>query len=366
MLHLGPDSHNYDYVISNLERLGIKNQLFIVDTGNDKKKPEKVNAQNVHGFAPNSVAFKRHVEKLPTLKKVVIHYLTASWAKFILALPNDIEVVWAFWGNDGYLLPKMREGNYSNKTTQSVKKNAPSSKNVIQKLRLVKKWLLNEKSDIEYLEQGLKRIDICATWVRKDWDKIKSSYHINPKHIFFSYYSIDMLLDTSLRMKPTANSILVGHSGDPANNHLDAFDLIIERGWEYDIIICPLTYGFNAQYESTIIETGGRLFGDKFHPLRKHLPKKEYNVLLSNVKIGLALHNYQKGAGNTLSLIWMGAAVYMRESNTLYQTYRSWGLDVFTESGEIESVPDKTKNQTILQTEMSQEKINMGYLQLTE
>ncbi|RJE70857.1 TDP-N-acetylfucosamine:lipid II N-acetylfucosaminyltransferase [Reichenbachiella sp. MSK19-1] len=365
VLHLGSDSHNYDYVVSSLNRLGVKNQYYLVDVGEDRLTPKKIKSKQIIGFKPNSIQFRAFVEELPSLQKVIIHYYTAAWAKFILTLPPSVEVTWVFWGNDGYLLPKMRSSIHSAKTKELLQ---PSSSHPItRKLKKLKRWLTREKTDRQYLELGLPRINTCATWVENDWLKIKKAYTINPQYCYFAYYSIDMLIDTNLRKKENAKSILVGHSGDPANNHLDAFDYIIKNKLEYDRIVCPMTYGFRPDYGNTVLQKGQELFGDQFYPLLTHLPIEEYNELLTSVHIGLALHNYQKGAGNTLSLLWTGAKVIMRESNTLYQTYKSWGIDVFLEE-EVDQMyqPNCFKNQEILGTQMSQSKIDAGYLSLVQ
>ena len=123
-------------------------------------------------------------------------------------------------------------------------------------------------------------------------------------------------------------SVLVGNSAEPSNNHLEAFRYINER---YELgdreIIVPLSYG-QDWYRRIVIEEGRKLFGDRLTPLTRFLDRDEYFRILDRCGYAFMNHLRQQGLGNTCALLLSGARVFLNIQSPACGFFREEGATV--------------------------------------
>ena len=112
---------------------------------------------------------------------------------------------------------------------------------------------------------------------------------------------------------------------------------------EFDLknkkIICPLSYGDN-NYANEIIRIGEQKLGNNFEPLIKFMPLHQYNNYTQSCSIVIMNHYRQQAVGNVLTLLWMGAKVFLDERNTLYHYLKRLGVYVYNIKQDLR--PNKT------------------------
>src|SRR5690606_8564482 len=119
------------------------------------------------------------------------------------------------------------------------------------------------------------------------------------------------------------------------NNHLEAFELLKNIDLGKKKIICPLSYG-NRNYAKKIADKGKKRWKDNFVPLFKLMPLHEYNEYLRLCGI-VIMNNYrQQAVGNILTMIWMGAKVFLNEETSLYKYLKRIGVFVFSISTDLD------------------------------
>lgn len=121
--------------------------------------------------------------------------------------------------------------------------------------------------------------------------------------------------------------VLLGNSGKPTNNHLDAFLLLAKHPCKDFGIVCPLSYGYK-DYIKWVIEKGRSFFGERFIPLLDFLDPKVYGTILNQIDVAMMFHNRQQGFGNTRLLLSLGKKVYMKKTNIFYKL-KKLGILVF-------------------------------------
>ena len=83
-----------------------------------------------------------------------------------------------------------------------------------------------------------------------------------PKYFDWNYPILkESLLSNYISNDFSENNILVGNSNSVTNNHLDAFKMIASSAsFEYNEIICPLSYGGTKEYRNLVIRKGRKIF----------------------------------------------------------------------------------------------------------
>jgi hypothetical protein len=132
------------------------------------------------------------------------------------------------------------------------------------------------------------------------------------------------------------NDILIGNSANYTNNHLEVFYKINEIGIGNRKVILPLSYG-DAQYGDYIHYQGVSIFGSDLISLRQFMPLEQYTLTLQRCGIVIMNHYRQQAIGNIVMMIWIGAKVYLNESNTFYNYLKRIGVKVFSIDSDLNS-----------------------------
>lgn len=341
--HLSPDDKFFDYVIENCEKVAPSESVYVVRT--NSRKLQYVQNQNVVVAANLSELLKIY-GNCSGVKYVYIHYLKGLALDFVLELPEEIVIIWIFWGSDGYALPSLKKNLLSRETKKLWHSRLPIS---VRFKDYLKSFL--SKYYTGKLERCLKKISYCATWVRMDYEMVKP-YHPEMEYIFFSNNSVEQLIGHGIPSKPSTGApyIYIGNSGDPTNNHIDVLKLV---RWEtaYDVVV-PLSYGEN-DYIKLIYEKGKQLLKDRFKPVMDFLPKEEYHSLLLQSSCVIMNHVRQQAANNIIVALYHGVPVFMNPNSPLFKTFKSWDIIIYS----IEELKDffKSPDKYLVDSQVNQQ-----------
>jgi dTDP-N-acetylfucosamine:lipid II N-acetylfucosaminyltransferase len=253
-------------------------------------------ASNFFSIIPNLLLFF----PLIRAEKIVIHSLASPFLLFYLSIFPSIahKSYWVIWGKDLYFYKSIEKPRIHHKIYEIFRKIA------------------------------IKKIRHIITYNRGDYELAKKWYGCNAiLHRCFMYPS-NLYNDLGYSNKRDgATVILVGNSADPSNNHLDSFSLLEKFSDQNIEIISPLSYG-NKKYAKKVIESGRKIFGDKFVPLENFLPLDSYIDLLKNVDIAVFSHRRQQAMGNITTLLGMGKKVYIRDDIVTWKYFEDLGVQV--------------------------------------
>lgn len=111
--------------------------------------------------------------------------------------------------------------------------------------------------------------------------------------------------------------ILLGNSGDPTNNHMDAIKYFKSSRLSNSQIYCPLSYG-DKKYIEYLETWMNRQLGKRFFSLNSFMARDEYIKFLSAIDIVVMNHNRQQAVGNTISALVLGKPVFMKKNSVTY------------------------------------------------
>ena len=325
-------------------------------------------------------------DDFPTLKSlaksfkeanlVILHGLDYQKSYFAQHLPNANTVVWIIWGYEFYNNPEIfNQSSLLGPLTRTYYQNIE-----LKKAGLHEKTSFKQKGKLFYqnlyyqfkfgtpapnksIKRTIERADYCAILYPEEFDFIKRKLNLSAEYIKFSYYPIELMVkDESARIK--GENILLGNSSSLTNNHFEAFQLLKRLPTGKRKIITPLSYG-DKIYGEKVIEEGNNLFSGQFHPLIDFMPLHQYNKYLEDCGIVIMNHYRQQAVGNILTMLWMGAKVYLNEKNTLFHYLKNIGIvvcsieeDLNPENKEVFkllSFEQQNFNRKIIKTEIGQE-----------
>lgn len=262
------------------------------------------------------------VEKyIKDFKEINFHYLSFE-ALWIINKFKDKVYGWFLWGGDFY--PYIKINQYSEETRKIIVNNNQSKG---FKDRFLEHFMLF------FRKRAIKNIKYIYTWNNYDYSLLKDNFNTNAEFRYFTYPYVNDYenLDILCNLEKDSDEIViqVGNSGDATNNHLEIFKSLEKFKDKNFIVITPLSYGDKDYIEKLIVE-GHKILGDKFKPINNKLPLNEYSKQLARVDVAIMNHYRQQGAGNIVSLLYLGKKVYLNREVTTYKTFKEWGIDIYS------------------------------------
>jgi glycosyltransferase involved in cell wall biosynthesis len=299
----------------------MNHHLFLIIT-NDKKGLKYINADEFTNLKILSYdENKQEIAKLITsCQKLFIHFLTDFFCQLIIENNISGKIYWLLWGGDLY--------NYINfnlfdeYTSEFLNKIGFKHQN----------YPINVTR-----RKAIRNVDYVLTWIKEDYELLKSEFTTNAQYKEFIYPQILNLISNkkhqgkSLKYNLKNNYkyvFMLGNSGDPSNNHLDVLYFLKRFEQESFCVIAPLSYG-NPIYINYLIKKGKDLLGDKFIPITEFMKEDEYIQLLSQVDVAFMNHNRQQATGNILLLLKLGKKVFMKNSSSIFSTLTNKGIKIF-------------------------------------
>lgn len=344
--HLMPDDKFINDFIDDAESVSKGQNVYIIQSSRETAKHAK------HPRLTFVSSLKEYLKELSTKlipkDQIFIHWLHNGLFDFILSLPQEIKVGLFFWGGDLVEDPHevYSKFNYEPLTLKYYRKylHLFSSyfrlyRNPLNSIRHIKWKLQHDKKVQEKLKMkhiAIARIDYFLNWVSLDYQWLKERVSgFNAEYKYF-FYGIGEQTDVPIPSTPDKkekNSLVIwlGNSATLANNHLDAFRVLSRFKKENILIYCPLNYGepLESHYTQTVIQTGKKIFGEKFQPITQFMNRKAYYQLLQEVDVAVMFHNRTQAGGNVRTFMQMGKKIFMQKQSTLFQLFRNSGAKIF-------------------------------------
>jgi dTDP-N-acetylfucosamine:lipid II N-acetylfucosaminyltransferase len=177
----------------------------------------------------------------------------------------------------------------------------------------------------------LKRTRIYVSHIEGDVILANNTLNNNAKFHYAPMYLSNTVSTIDFKTRTIENKvrILVGNSNSRNNNHLVIFESLKKFEHDIDFILCPLSYGNDIEYKNLVIETGKKLFGDKFRILNDFISIDQYNIILNEIDIAVFNHWRQEALGVTLSLLALGKIVYINPKTTTYESFIDRGFKIY-------------------------------------
>lgn len=342
ILHLVDDEKIINRTINLFDNASNKENKFLVEIPDVNYKLKYINeVYNTHLAVYDSPRYWDIVGDINEYSAIIIHYLSPNKCRFIKRFAHlKINFVWILWGKDlytylsevkGYKLFLWRPSIFS------------SNLRYLFPYRRVAyfKHLLSEKikkdSFKALYEKAFNRIDYCAIFNKGDYNLLLKHTTSSAKWLWFNYYPIDEILGPGLMNESViGDNIIIGNSGSFSGNHIPALKTVSSLNIGSRKVIVPISYGEKV-YCDFVEKEGKRILGNNFVPLRNFMSLLEYNKLLFSASIVIMYQLRQEAVGNLLISLYLGAKVYLREENNLYDYFRSIGVKVFSIQKDLNS-----------------------------
>ncbi|WP_286966036.1 MULTISPECIES: TDP-N-acetylfucosamine:lipid II N-acetylfucosaminyltransferase [Acinetobacter] len=359
VLHLSTDDKFVDMALSVFNTFDDVENSLIVYSRSKKLKYVKNIATVINN--PNRV-----VSYVNSFDLIIVHSLSPVWGKLLLKMKKEIPIVWIGWGYDYYDII----GNqlYLNDTKKLFDNCVNVSLLGLLKIKFIafcrRIWRI--RFDVKQ-ENVIERINYFSPVLDLEYEMVKKNFNgaIFPKYIEFNYGNLEEYFAKKLEDKRiNGHNILVGNSSSYSNNHVEAFKLLKEIGVKTSKIICPLSYG-DDKYRTYIEKKGEEYFGDDFTSLKDFMPLEDYMRVIGSCRYAIMNHCRQQAYGNIVTLLYLGAKVFLRVQNPLYIYLISKGMNIYSIQdledkkcfGDILDEDEILHNRNVLKLLLSKEKV---------
>lgn len=356
-LHIVPDSKFSSTFYDNLLEGGLEqNNKVIVRTPYPKLTyiPQKI---------PFGKLYSNHFDALVgdtrEYDKVFIHQLSPLMYRWI-ARHSFRELNWMTWGTDLYSLPFVRYNFYEPLTLVYKQKRKFQS----GLLYLLKVYLTN----MPFRTIAYSKIDHVLTWMESEFEFAKDHIpSLKATHQFFfyenqlPYQALDKIEEVN-RSRDVLK-IVVGNSGTPTNNHLDAIRTISDSGIRADLYI-PVSYG-EKDYVEYLKKNVSFYKGGTIEFVDRYMAFEEYIRFLASTDALVMNHIRPQGYGNIFMMMYLGKPVFLNDKNISLPDLRLAGMrwcsiNEIYQLKTVQALPNKEKVNDLL----SHEKLVSGYRKL--
>ena len=319
-LHIAPDNTFTNRFYENLQELGLThNNRIVIRSGEKKLKAIKHDLP----FAPLYTSrFDELVGNTGDYERVFVHYFTPLMYRWVAR--NDFhELNWMVWGGDLYNLIKLDKLCYEPLTFERYVRRNLSIKSRLYDLKI-------RLTQSPFRKTAYSKVNNILTWMSEEYKFAVQHLPVKAQHKFFfyenqvPYHQLDSIETHSGNSERTV--LIVGNSGSPTNNHLDAIQFLEANHVKTDLII-PVSYG-DPHYVSFLKKEVKFSFG-QVNFLQRFMPFDEYLRLMASCD-GLIMNSLRpQGYGNILMMMYLGKAVYLNGKNTSLPDLDRAGLEWF-------------------------------------
>lgn len=288
---------------------------------------------------------------------VILHGLPTAWLIPMVLLKQSY--VWLGWGYDYYnrsfddallveplILPKTLECLSNQDNVGSV------NFSWISLIKLMAKKIL--ESGLFY-KLAMRNLKVFSPVLPEEYELVKQKYGLgkNTRYFPWNYGILEKHLAKNIQLDgiTNANSILLGNSATPTNNHLEALDVILNSGSERAVYI-PLSYG-SVPYARLVKEyiRSKPVLSAQCKVLDTFVPLDEYNAIINNCGFVIMNHVRQQALGNIVAMMYRGAKIFLREESILYKHFKEKNAYIY-------SVQELELDKRLLNTHLTIQQIN--------
>lgn len=376
ILHLTTDEKFIDIAFRIFEEVYPNNNECVVLSGTNELKFIKSTPCSV--VNSKMVNIKKFASSFKKYEAVIFHGLDNPQLRILNRIPEDITTVWLGFGHDYYdLITKNRTELFDLKTKKlfishgyriSMGRSFLINDHlaIVRAINKIKPFLLRRKNKRKLIN----KITFFAPVLNEEYRMVQKAlgHEFKPQLLDWNYGTLeDDLVRGYENISLNSNNILVGNSASYENNHLDAFEILTKLNLQDRKIITPLSY-CDPEYRTCIIREGAKLFFNNFMPLTDFMPIDEYLNIISSCSIIIMNHIRQQALGNIITMMYLGASVFLKKENPIYIFFKKEGAIIFN-LDELEknhklfdfrlSEDDVEKNKDILKFHWSRDKSHL-------
>lgn len=340
ILHITFDGIIFDQVYLKFEEMeGYENRYLLHDIGHNGSFRFIKNSQKV--ICVDSLKEWGGIVGDSSVDILYLHGLWPGYFKAFDYIQPGVIVMWWCYGMEIYenslrwppLLPlklyKPITHRFLLKNKMGVKLLAKEISRIAPRLFIlsVKATNLLKGRRINELEDVLSRIDYAFTPLDIEFEELKKRHPYIKAQPFRLGLSVDKDI---VRKHNSAGSILLEHSANITNNHLDIIAAIKDKGFQLqgrDVYI-PLSYG--DPIIASRVQKEACFEGANVHCLMNPVPFEEYSNIISSCTHAFFGMIRQSGLGNIFICFRKGIKLFFFKDSILYKHFKNQGFYVFS------------------------------------
>lgn len=310
ILHVCVDEKFIDFAISSFDSIeSVINDFKVISPSKNLKyiKSKNVTVHSKINFTLEIL--KGNIEKYDA---VIFHSMQETFKFFLKLIPSKVTVCWIGFGFDYYEKPNSLTNNLSN---------AKSIKDFL-KVKVLK------------LNSSYEKVNFFSPVLEEEFLPVSKRLNLKAKFIDWNYGSSNNLIQSLKTEFVYGDSILLGNSADPTNNHIEIIQQFINYGEKREVVI-PLSYGGSEAYINAILSLlkSSEL---NFTVLTDFKTQEEYFNILKRCSFVIMNHERQQAMGNIIMMLSLGAKVVINEQNIACGYVNNMGFK-FVKKGDIKS-----------------------------
>lgn len=352
ILHLCVDDSFTDIALQYFEKASPENNTVI------KYRGEKLKRFKGKCFYINKKSQIKSIVSNLDYHLIVVHALNSIWFNAIENRPKHVKVVWIGWGYDYYDLFSY---NVLLNKTKKFMNGLDAYQNIIRYAysKLLKSLISNYRAHKK--KKIIRQIDYFAPVLEEEYNLFEKALTDQkiPEYISFNYGVLENDLVKGFEGEITSgNDILLGNSSSATCNHIEAIEILSVIDLQNKTVICPLSYG-DVRYQKKICDVGQQNLQSNFKPLLSLLPIEEYILTVLSCGNVIMNHVRQQAVGNIVLMLYLGAKIFLRKENPVYQFLKQNNFIVYS----IEHIQN---NPSILEERLSKEDIETNRAKLKQ
>ncbi|QYX63470.1 TDP-N-acetylfucosamine:lipid II N-acetylfucosaminyltransferase [Shewanella putrefaciens] len=266
--------------------------------------------------------------------------------------------VWLGWGFDYYTRPFHNNLLSYSIVLEKTRKicignnsKVGSSNNFLSFLKNLAKKIIESKF---FYNLAMRNVKVFSPVLPQEFDLVKNSYGLgkDTKYSPWNYGTLERHLIKNIELNniDSANSVLLGNSATPTNNHFEALDILLRSDLLRTVYV-PLSYGdmIYAKSVKEYINQNSKL-ASQCKLLDKFLPLDEYNSIINNCGFVIMNHVRQQALGNIVAMMYRGSKIFLREESVLYKYFKGLNAHIY-------SVQELELNQELLEHHLTRNQI---------
>ncbi|SEK39582.1 TDP-N-acetylfucosamine:lipid II N-acetylfucosaminyltransferase [Halomonas daqiaonensis] len=340
ILHLATDEKFLDHAIPVFEKVYPGANDVYVFAEKTPLKYVKLNPDYIETKRSRFFYKKPKLDKKAYTKYdlIIFHSLGVSTYPELKNVPDDTPTVWLGWGFD-YYNELLKNFPLHLDATQKIYSRLLASNKKRRVAALVKDflhffWSRNDKI------RAVEKISVFSPVLPEEYELVKKSrdWKCFPKYASWNYGTMeDNLVKGFEGETVTGNAILVGNSATYTGNHADVFDLLQKLKVNDRKVVAPLSYG-DPQLAKELTCMGREYFSIHFEPLIDFMPIEDYVSIIKKCGYVIMNHIRQQAVGNIVIMLYLGARVFVRHENPVYDFFKKSGVVISTVQ-ELEADP---------------------------
>lgn len=334
ILHIADDEKFLDHSITVFETVHTGRNIYLVNS-NTALVHIKSRHENIICYKYGSKEYAKIINDQRNVSAVIFHDLIHDYKwKLAVEFSTDTHIHWMCYGSELYNIPYLRNTLYLPLTKDAIRnKNKGSLKERIEDrypllYNSVYESLKNDSTQFIHFKKAVQRCNSFSSPIADELIYVKK--HLNPKINFipFHHITLEHLTSHVKDLVCTDQDFLVGNSANPSCNHLDTFAQLKEIESTKSVYV-PLSYPKNEQYIKIVESYGNKIFKSQFKPLTEFLSMSEYSNILKSCGNVVMNFNRQQGIANIVLALYLGAKVYINDTNISYNYLKEKGLTFF-------------------------------------